>query len=912
VGIPVDSNIFTAPVRAETPVVTGPVTTPTPKMGVQAPPKFVRPNFERMPPELKPLKNWVLWGAVWNGSKWTKRPIQISGFGASTTNPKHWSSFDDVKREYDRAVERGYILLREKDKPIQHVPVGGVGFVFDGKPDQDGLVFAGVDFDSEAFNEDIASLSAERVKRFGSYLEVSPSGNGVHVIVKARPLNSGVSHNGVELYTNGRYFTMTGRAGDAPLPIIAAPEAFATLAKELQAQAETLSESAALSDSRTGGNTVATNGWFSMLPARTQSEVVKYAALHIAENSKLFELTKHGGNHAEYFKLTLAIARSGVTDAEDIFVGAALTAKDADPEDKLRKFFQSCKNANSRADGTTVATLLHIASQHGADFSQWKQTAAGSDPGTVWFVPGNEEVCRKRLDAEVAADPSTYILGDPSGPLVILRVPDRNALPPETRWEGDLPGTTLAMPADVMERAERIEWMRNGKNGFFRRARPPRDFITDYLTQMRGRYGARPLRGIVRVPRIDDGGTIHFGSGYHPQTGLFHDKSPAFDVLPKPSRDDARRALDVLLLPFSKYQFDDPVAGRALLLAAIFTALERPFLPVAPMFVIRSPMPGTGKGKIVRSLVRLAFDTAPVAITWGGNSEEFEKRLAALLLQTPGVISIDNANGMQIKGDLLESVITEGCADIRPLGHSKIVKVRNRSLITLTGNNPIITGDMARRALSIELLPRSADPERDIYPFDPAELTQRHRTDVLMAAFTAMRAFRQAGMPRQKLPAVGSFDDWSHKVRDLVYWVTGYDVSKAFHQNKAEDPRRQGDASLLAALHQHFGTKPFKAADPITVHERVHSSFTPAATEQALREALENVLGSRDVNAKLFGYWARRVKGAHNGGFILETHHNPTTNANDITVRRTLQGQSPGSPGITGSIQPLHRMEKLK
>jgi putative DNA primase/helicase len=263
----------------------------------------------------------------------------------------------------------------------------------------------------------------------------------------------------------------------------------------------------------------------------------------------------------------------------------------------------------------------------------------------------------------------------------------------------------------------------------------------------------------------------------------------------------------MLLHPFSKYKFDDPVAGQALLLAAIFTAIERPFLPVAPMFVIRSSMPGTGKGKIVRSLVRLAFDTEPVAITWGGNSEEFEKRLAALLLRTPGVLSIDNANGMQIKGDLLESIITEGCADIRPLGHSKIVKVRNRSLITLTGNNPLITGDMARRALPIEVLPQSPDPERDHYPFDPAEVTQRRRTDFLMAAFTAMRAFRLAGMPRQTLPAVGSFNDWSRKVRNLVYWLTGYDVSEAFHQNKAEDPRRQGDASLLAALHQHFGAR---------------------------------------------------------------------------------------------------------
>jgi putative DNA primase/helicase len=268
-------------------------------------------------------------------------------------------------------------------------------------------------------------------------------------------------------------------------------------------------------------------------------------------------------------------------------------------------------------------------------------------------------------------------LGDPSGPLVILRVPDKEDLPAETRWEGDLPGTTLAAPADVMERAERITWMKKGQWGPYR-IRPPRDFVTDYLTQMRGRYGARALRSIVRVPRIDDKGEIHFTSGYEPQTGLFHDESPSFKVLPNPSLDDARRAVaEVLLYPFSKYRFDDPVAGQALLLAAVLTAIERPYLPVAPMFVVRSSMPGTGKGLIVRALVRLAFDTAPVFITWGGSGEEFEKRLAALLLQTPGVLSIDNANGMQIKGDLLESIITEGCADIRPLGYSKIVKVRN-------------------------------------------------------------------------------------------------------------------------------------------------------------------------------------------------------------------------------------------
>ena len=126
-------------------------------------PSFCVPNFERMPHELKLLRNWVLWVPIWNGSKWTKRPIQPSGFGASTTNPKHWSSFDDVKLAYERAVKCGYIELREKDKPPQRVFIGGIGFVFDGQPDEDGLVFAGVDFDKVISGTEISSFAEERI-----------------------------------------------------------------------------------------------------------------------------------------------------------------------------------------------------------------------------------------------------------------------------------------------------------------------------------------------------------------------------------------------------------------------------------------------------------------------------------------------------------------------------------------------------------------------------------------------------------------------------------------------------------------------------------------------------------------------------------------------------------------------------
>jgi hypothetical protein len=804
-----------------------------------------------------------------------------------------------MKQAYERAIDRGYIEVREKGKPTQRISIGGIGFVFDGQPDENGLVFAGVDFDGVIPREGgISSFAAERVKRLGSYVEASVSGTGLHVILKAHPLASGVAHNGIELYTSGRFFTMTGRTGKTALPIIPAPVAFATLAEELRAQSKSshsadghlaITDLLPANDEQIAGGE--DNAWLHKLPVKERSEVVKYAALHVARSSKFFARTEYGGNYQQYFKLTLAIARSGVPDAEDIFVEAASTAKDADSEGELRHFFQNCDRAQPRTTGVTVGTLFHIARQCGADFNQWKQLADVSDPNVAEYTPGNEPECRKLLDRVVAADSRTFTLGGPTGPLVILRAPDSEELPLNTQWDSDLPGTTLATSADVMQRAERLKWMQRRDNGLVR-THPPRGFVGDYLDQMLGQYGARPLRGIVRVPRIADNGDIHFPSGYDPETGLFHDRPLSFEYPDKPSRRDARRAAVRLLRPFSKYKFENRKAGRALVLAAIFTAIERPYLSVAPMFVVRSSMPGTGKGLIVRSLVRLAFDTIPVVATWGGNSEEFEKRLAALLLRSPGALSIDNANAMQIQGDLLESMITEGCADIRPLGHSKIVKVRCRPFITLTGNNPIITGDMARRALVLDIEPRSADPERDRYDFNPVHVVEHGRTQFLQDAFAVMRAFRLVSMPSQGLPAVGSFDEWSPRVRDLVYWLTDYDVSEAFRRNKAEDPRRQDDAALMAALHDMYGNKPFKSSDVFAVYTKISTckrgsggSFTKR--ELAVYDALESVLGSKRVDAKAFGYWARRVKGAHTGGFLLDTQPDPATNTNDITVRKT-------------------------
>lgn len=849
-------------------------------------PCLLQPQFSQIPEELKTLPNWVLFVSRWTGTKWTKRPIQPSGYGANTTNLKHWSSFEAVKLAYEQAVQREFIEVHERGSGPKRVPIGGIGFVFDGKPDENGLVYAGVDFDKVISNNEIASIAVERIKRIGSYTELSVSNTGLHVIVKARPLEHGVSHGGVEVYTHGRFFTMTGHA-PANAVIVAAPDAIEALVAELKSS---LGRSSGLATAGLAPKDEQRENleWFERLRPEQKKKVLEYATGYLAEHSNVFKLTQDGGNYADYLHVTLALARSGVDEAEDMFVAAASNVTDADPEPDLRKFFQQCETAKHPEKRVTVATLFYMAAQHGADFTQWVHNGK-----SVLFVPGREEECRQELDRAVSENPTTFTLGGRTGPLVILRVPNSDDLPELTKWDGDLPGANVATAADIMLRAERLVWMKKANKGLFRIS-PPRMFVADYIQQMQGRYGARVLRGIARVPRIDPSGHIEFVHGYDPETGLYHDQKLTFPVLANPALNEARQAVEALVFPFSEYQFDDVAAGGATLLAALFTALERPFIRVAPMFVIRSALPGTGKGLMVRALVRLAFDTIPTVITWGGSSEEFEKRLASLLLQAPPALSIDNANAMQIRGDLLEAILTEGAADIRILGRSEMVKIKNRSLLMLTGNNPVITGDMARRALSIDIVPRSADPERDRYRFDPAELIHRKRQKLLQAAFTAMKAFRQAGMPEFGLPGVGSYEEWTRKVRDLVYWLTDYDVSEAFRRNKAEDPRRQDDAALLAALYQYFSSNPFTAADIAAVHKKVsefrripNNQAACSPSENALHSAIENVFGRQGSDdAQRIGSWARRVKGVPLGGFVLETHLNPARNANEIIIRQ--------------------------
>ena len=160
-------------------------------------------DFNAVPEELKSCPHWLLWKYEERDGKKTKVPYQVNGGKkASSTNPKTWCTFDAAKK----ALE-----FRLGD---------GIGFVFTKDS------FSGVDLDHccDPSTGAIDAWAVRYIEILKSYSEVSPSGEGIHVIVKGSIPEGATGGKkylvgpdyrpkaGIEVYSEGRYFTFTGNS----------------------------------------------------------------------------------------------------------------------------------------------------------------------------------------------------------------------------------------------------------------------------------------------------------------------------------------------------------------------------------------------------------------------------------------------------------------------------------------------------------------------------------------------------------------------------------------------------------------------------------------------------------------------------------------------------------------------------
>ena len=160
-------------------------------------------RFDSIPLTLRTRLRWCTWRNEPRDDGLTaKVPYATSGHRAKPNEPTLWNGFDEVRTVIETGMSR----------------YDGIGFVFGAN---DGIV--GVDLD-DCRNPSTGVLSCWAqyiVEWLNSYTEVSPSGTGVKVFLRGqlpgqgRKFNltkpeKGVKTPAIEIYSDDRYFTMTG------------------------------------------------------------------------------------------------------------------------------------------------------------------------------------------------------------------------------------------------------------------------------------------------------------------------------------------------------------------------------------------------------------------------------------------------------------------------------------------------------------------------------------------------------------------------------------------------------------------------------------------------------------------------------------------------------------------------------
>ena len=142
-------------------------------------------NYQLIPFEMRQYRQWIVWKFEDVNNKKTKVPYNINGYKASVTNPQSWNSFDEVVQ----AVNNNF---------------DGIGFVL---TENDPYAF--IDLDHTEDQEEFTKQQAIYNNFIDTYAELSPSGKGLHIIMKGR-LPQGRRRGSVEIYSNQRFMTMTG------------------------------------------------------------------------------------------------------------------------------------------------------------------------------------------------------------------------------------------------------------------------------------------------------------------------------------------------------------------------------------------------------------------------------------------------------------------------------------------------------------------------------------------------------------------------------------------------------------------------------------------------------------------------------------------------------------------------------
>jgi hypothetical protein len=386
------------------------------------------------------------------------------------------------------------------------------------------------------------------------------------------------------------------------------------------------------------------------------------------------------------------------------------------------------------------------------------------------------------------------------------------------------------------------DWLRADKHELVP-ARPPKDVVEDMLALPRD---LPLLRGIIGTPAFAADGTLDITPGYQASTGLYYE--PSGDPIPvvplNPDTTDVRRAKMLL----QELLCDFPLADDASIAHAIsvpITGVVREMIAgPTPAYVYDAPTPGSGKTLLAGCLGLIISGTAPAVMTAAKNEEEWRKRITSILRGGSPVALFDNIK-QRLSSEAIAGVLTSTLWADRLLSKNVEIRLPNRTIWMLTGNNIELDTDIARRSVAIRIDARMDRPwDRAQFRHALPHWAVRHRHDLVWACLVLARNWLAAARPAWDGTPLGSYEEWSAVVGGVLQAA---DIN-GFLENRERLYQRmdlEGEEwrEFVTQWWENFGEQETRVAALYSIAVEVLPSVFRRAKDDATESSLKAMLG---------------------------------------------------------------------
>jgi hypothetical protein len=681
-------------------------------------------QFVDVPVELQEGKRFVCWRERTRNQQLTKVPINPhTGNEAESDNPATWSTLAEALAFYQKHSNK----------------LQGIGRMF-ALPD--GII--GIDFDDcldDGQNIIPTHVADEWLPQLNSYTEISPSGRGVKVWLKGRLDLEGRTgrrdaKQGVEIYQERRYFTLTGRR----LP------QFSANVEERQSVVE------ALYRDIFGVRKTAAIPTSHPPQALTDEEIIRRASQ--AHNGAKFRALWTGD-----------LSFSGSQSEADAALCSILWFWTGDREIVRRLFSQSALGQREKWTGRPdyQRSTLDLACQGDVYLSERRNKSAPSrdemqaaldDPrpkvrlaGDNWLLSKTAAVLGQNL-----TDKSLFVR---NGEIVLLGASELRSVSPQTF-------RTLVEKHVVCYRQRTFNNSSYEVNVTMRDEEARGIMASPQFTEK--------LRGVTRLnscrlPVLRDDGTLELlPSGYDPTT-----KTLTVSSITYPEDMPLTVAIETFNDLFSEFRFADGERSKAVAIAALIGLYAAQMLPegaLRPCFIVTKNAEGAGASTLVSCAVVPVLGRLPTGVK-SDDEDETRKILTAAVREARVVVLFDNQKS-RLSSAALEAFTSSPTWSDRLLGVNQTFTGQNIATVFVTANGCTVSPDMRRRSLIIELHLEAerAEDRQFRRPLDlPTLLAVRPK--ILAACWSLVQHWYTHGQP---LPSRShsAFPTWARVVGGIV------------------------------------------------------------------------------------------------------------------------------------------------